>query len=104
MIEIGVTQDHSSTDQGLSQENGTLSKVDPETPSPDLLGDLLGPLAIEGPPGTAVQSHQNVIPGSGGDPNAVDATAIVPVGEEPNSVQVLSTAVVSDLWWVLCCF
>lgn len=85
----GVLQDYNSTDQGLSQENGNLSKADPQTPSPDLLGDLLGPLAIEGPPGTAVQSHQNVIPGSGGDPTAADATAIVPVGEEPNSVQVL---------------
>ncbi|KAK9939922.1 hypothetical protein M0R45_016602 [Rubus argutus] len=92
--------DHSSTDQGFSQENGTLSKVDPETPSPDLLGDLLGPLAIEGPPGTAVQSHQNVIPGSGGDPNAVDATAIVPVGEEPNSVQPIGN--IAERFHALC--
>ncbi|KAM5584376.1 AP-2 complex subunit alpha-1 [Rosa sericea] len=92
--------DHNSTDQGLSQENGTLNKVDPQTPSPDLLGDLLGPLAIEGPPGTAVQSHQTAIPGSGGDPNAVDATAIVPVGEEPNSVQPIGN--IAERFHALC--
>ncbi|PRQ33271.1 putative adaptor protein complex AP-2, alpha subunit [Rosa chinensis] len=92
--------DHNSTDQGLSQENGTLNKVDPQTPSPDLLGDLLGPLAIEGPPGTAVQSHQTEIPGSGGDPNAVDATAIVPVGEEPNSVQPIGN--IAERFHALC--
>lgn len=88
----------------LSQENGTLSTVDPQPASADLLGDLLGPLAIEGPPGTAVQSQQSVIPGVGGDSNAVDAAAIVPVGEEQNSVQVLSIAVLSNRWWVHYCF
>ncbi|XP_047952946.1 AP-2 complex subunit alpha-2-like [Salvia hispanica] len=49
----------STSGQGLAMKNGTLAVVDPQppsTPSPDLLGDLLGPLAIEGPPGTAPQS------------------------------------------------
>ncbi|XP_050368388.1 AP-2 complex subunit alpha-1-like [Argentina anserina] len=96
----GSNVDHNPTDQGLSQENGSLSKVDPQTPSPDLLGDLLGPLAIEGPPGPAVQSHQNVIPGSVGDPTSADATAIVPVGEEPNSVQPIGN--IAERFLALC--
>ncbi|XP_004294044.1 PREDICTED: AP-2 complex subunit alpha-1-like [Fragaria vesca subsp. vesca] len=103
LVKIPTTSsnvDYNSTDQGLSQENGNLSKADPQTPSPDLLGDLLGPLAIEGPPGTTVQSHQNVIPGSGGDPTAADATAIVPVGEEPNSVQPIGN--IAERFQALC--
>lgn len=75
-------------EQGLSLENGTLSIVDPQPPSADLLGDLLGPLAIEGPPSSNVQSQQNTVSGLEDFPNAVEATAIVPVGEQSNSVQV----------------
>ncbi|KAL6202901.1 hypothetical protein ACLB2K_026605 [Fragaria x ananassa] len=103
LVKIPTTSsnmDYNSTNQGLSQENGNLSKADPQTPSPDLLGDLLGPLAIEGPPGTAVQSHQNVIPGSGGDPTAADATAIVPVGEELNSIQPIGN--IAERFHALC--
>lgn len=92
--------DHNSTDQALSQENGTLSTVDPQPASADLLGDLLGPLAIEGPPGTAVQSQPSVIPGVGGDSNAVDAAAIVPVGEEQNSVQPIGN--IAERFLALC--
>ncbi|KAF2300727.1 hypothetical protein GH714_015364 [Hevea brasiliensis] len=44
----------------LTQSNGTLTKVDSQPPS-DLLGDLLGPLAIEGPPGAAVQSEHSAV-------------------------------------------
>lgn len=80
-------------EQGLSHENGILSKVDPQTPSADLLGDLLGPLAIEGPPGTDVQSQQNIVSGLENVPNTVEAAAIVPVEEQTNSVQVQVTVI-----------
>lgn len=59
----------------------------PSTPSPDLLGDLLGPLAIEGPPGTAPQSDPRVASGLEGDPN-VDALALAPVEDQASAVQV----------------
>ncbi|KAI4322360.1 hypothetical protein L6164_022063 [Bauhinia variegata] len=77
--------DHNTEDQRLSQENGALSKVDPQPPSADLLGDLLGPLAIEGPPSSAAQPHGNI--NSGLEGTVVDAAAIVPAGEQTNSVQ-----------------
>lgn len=71
-----------------------MTTVDPPQPSADLLGDLLGPLAIEGPP-TAIQSQQNIVSGLEGD-RAVEATAIVPVDEPQNSVQVLSIILVFE--------
>lgn len=85
-------QDHNSTDPGMAQPNGTLTKVDPQpqppspSPSPDLLGDLLGPLAIEGPPVDG-ESEQNVVSGLEGVA-AVDAAAIVPVTVQTNAVEV----------------
>lgn len=85
-------------EQGLSHENGILSNVDPQTPSADLLGDLLGPLAIEGPPGTDVQSQQNVVSGLENVPNTVEAAAIVPVEEQMNSVQVQVTVIMKTLY------
>ncbi|CAN6692237.1 unnamed protein product [Malus baccata var. baccata] len=100
MPSMSSNADHNSTDQGLSQENGTLSKVDPQPPSADLLGDLLGPLAIEGRPATAGQQQQTVTPGLGSDPNAVDASAIVPVGEEQNSVQPIGN--IAERFHALC--
>ncbi|KAI4334294.1 hypothetical protein L6164_019004 [Bauhinia variegata] len=77
--------DHNTGDQRLSQENGTLSKVDPQPPPADLLGDLLGPLAIEGPPTSTAQPHTNI--NSGVEGTVVNATAIVPAGEQTESVQ-----------------
>lgn len=59
----------------------------PSTPSPDLLGDLLGPLAIEGPPGTAPQSDLRVASGLEGGSD-LDALAIAPVEDQSNTVQV----------------
>ena len=75
----------------MSQANGTLTTVDPQPASGDLLGDLLGPLAIEGPPG-AVQYEPNAVSGLEGVPSSVDYAAIVPVGEQTNTVQVCSSA------------
>ncbi|KAF2300664.1 hypothetical protein GH714_015044 [Hevea brasiliensis] len=54
------SEEHTAVDQALTQSNGTLTKVDSQPPS-DLLGDLLGPLAIEGPPGAAVQSEHSAV-------------------------------------------
>lgn len=87
-------QDHSSTDLALSHENGILSKVDPQPPSADLLGDLLAPLAIEGPPGDTVQSEHNSVSGLEGGPDAVDGSAIVAIEEQTNTVQVMASHIV----------
>lgn len=87
---LGLTffseQDDTSAGERLSQENGTLSKVDSQPPSADLLGDLLGPLAIEGPP--SINVHTRSGSNSGLEGTVVEATAIVPAGEPTNSVQV----------------
>ncbi|XP_052189954.1 AP-2 complex subunit alpha-1-like [Diospyros lotus] len=81
--------DYNSSDQGLTPENGALSVVDPQPtgPSPDLLGDLMGPLAIEGPSGTSAQPEYNIVPGAEVSPIAEDALAIAPVGEQTNAIQ-----------------
>ncbi|KAL7173834.1 hypothetical protein ACSBR2_033154 [Camellia fascicularis] len=94
--------DHNLSYQGVTQENGTLSMVDPQPPepSPDLLGDLLGPLAIEGPPGAASQSEHNLVPGAEGAPNAEDALAIAPVEEQINTVQPIGN--IAERFHALC--
>ncbi|XP_061346364.1 AP-2 complex subunit alpha-1-like isoform X4 [Gastrolobium bilobum] len=68
--------------QSLSQENGTMSKVGSQPPPADLLGDLL---AIEGPPSSSVQPQPSTnweLEGT-----AVESSAIVPAGEQGNSLQ-----------------
>lgn len=76
----------------MAKTNGTVNVVDPQpsTPSPDLLGDLLSPLAIEGPPAAAaaVQSDHNAVSVPKGAANEADALAIELVGEQANAVQV----------------
>ncbi|MBA0739873.1 hypothetical protein Gogos_013101, partial [Gossypium gossypioides] len=95
-----TTEDHTSTDQALSQQNGSLTKVDPQHPSADLLGDLLGPLAIEGPPGATVQSEHNAVSRLEGGPDAVDGSAIVPVEEQRNTVQPIGN--IAERFHALC--
>ncbi|KAL5131963.1 AP-2 complex subunit alpha-2 [Glycine soja] len=85
-------------DQRLSQENGTLSIVDSQPPSADLLGDLLGPLAIEGPPSSSV--HLQPSSNSGVEGTVVEATAIVPAGEQANSVQPIGN--IAERFHALC--
>lgn len=65
--------------------------MDPQQapPSPDLLGDLLGPLAIEGPPDTSATIEQNLVSGLGTSSSTIDELALATLGEQPNSVQVL---------------
>ncbi|XP_058187308.1 AP-2 complex subunit alpha-1-like [Rhododendron vialii] len=80
--------DHNTTDQVVTPENGTLSVVDPQPsePSVDLLGDLLGPLAIEGPP-AAMQSEDNSVSGVDGSSYVDEALALATVGEDANTIQ-----------------
>ncbi|CAO2814651.1 unnamed protein product [Amaranthus hypochondriacus] len=89
MPSMSTNADHQGTQRELPQANGTMSEMDTQqaAPSPDLLGDLLGPLAIEGPPGVAVQSEQGLVPGAEGTSAAVDALALAPVDEQTNAVQ-----------------
>ncbi|KAJ4970513.1 hypothetical protein NE237_003612 [Protea cynaroides] len=102
MPSISSNADANAADEVLAHANGTLSKVDPQpaTPSPDLLGDLLSPLAIEGPPGAAVSAQQNVVPGLEGVPNAADALALAPVGEQSNSIQPIGN--IAERFHALC--
>ena len=58
-----------------------------QPPFADLFGDILGPLAIEGPPCSSV--HPQPSSNSGLEGTVIEATAIVPAGELANSVQVL---------------
>ncbi|XP_045804562.1 AP-2 complex subunit alpha-1-like [Trifolium pratense] len=87
-----------SADQRLSQENGTLNQVDSQQPSADLLVDLLGPLAIEGPPSSSVRPQPSSNPGIEG--TVVDATAIVPAGQEASSVQPIGN--IAERFQALC--
>ncbi|XP_022986236.1 AP-2 complex subunit alpha-1-like [Cucurbita maxima] len=98
MPNIGSYTD--STDQEVSHTNGTLNKVDSSPPAPDLLGDLLGPLAIEGPTSVTAQAPQNIMSDMDGVANAVDGGAIVPVGEQTNSVQPIGN--IAERFHALC--
>ncbi|KAK4375923.1 hypothetical protein RND71_006600 [Anisodus tanguticus] len=82
--------DRNLADQGESELNGTLTVVDPQPPSalsPDVLGDLLGPLAIEGPQPASTQPGHNLGSGIGIAPNAEDALALATVEEQTATVQ-----------------
>uniref|UniRef100_A0A1J3GCH1 AP-2 complex subunit alpha n=1 Tax=Noccaea caerulescens TaxID=107243 RepID=A0A1J3GCH1_NOCCA len=74
--------------RALSQPNGNLNNIDPQSPSPDLLSDLLGPLAIEAPPGEE------------GVPDEADGSAIVPVGDQTNTVEVIGN--IAERFHALC--
>ncbi|XP_014497743.1 AP-2 complex subunit alpha-1 [Vigna radiata var. radiata] len=98
MPSMGSNVDDTSADGRLSQENGTLSKVDSQPPSADFLGDLLGPLAIEGPP--SINIHTRSSSNSGLEGTVVEATAIVPAGEQTNSVQPIGN--IAERFHALC--
>ncbi|EFH50344.1 hypothetical protein ARALYDRAFT_489126 [Arabidopsis lyrata subsp. lyrata] len=97
-IVTGSTEPQSVA-RSLSHPNGTLSNIDPQTPSPDLLSDLLGPLAIEAPPG-AVSNEQHGPIGAEGVPDEVDGSAIVPVEEQPNTVELIGN--IAERFHALC--
>ncbi|KAK8965618.1 AP-2 complex subunit alpha-2 [Platanthera guangdongensis] len=76
----------SSFEQRRTETYGAVNKVDPESsPSVDLLGDLLEPLAIEGPPSvlTATEKGQ----GLEANPNSPGALVLASFSDQPNTVQ-----------------
>ncbi|CAI8592924.1 unnamed protein product [Vicia faba] len=101
LVKMPITSsnvDDISADQRLSQDNGTLNNIDSQQPSADLLGDLLGPLAIEGPPSSSGHPQASSNPGIEG--TAVDATAIVPAGQDASSVQPIGN--IAERFQALC--
>ncbi|XP_027343691.1 AP-2 complex subunit alpha-1-like isoform X2 [Abrus precatorius] len=92
------SNDDNSEDERVPQENGTFSKVDSQPPPADLLGDLLGSLAIEGPPSTSV--HPQPSSNLELEGTVVDATAIVPAGEQANSVEPIGN--IAERFHALC--
>ncbi|CAH8273135.1 unnamed protein product [Arabidopsis lyrata] len=78
-----------SVARSVSHPNGTLSNIDPQTPSPDLLSDLLVPLAIE--------QHGPI--GAEGVPDEVDGSAIIPVEEQTNTVEMMVFLFQSQREW-----
>ncbi|XP_047330023.1 AP-2 complex subunit alpha-1-like isoform X2 [Impatiens glandulifera] len=88
-------------DQELTHTNGVLTIVDPQPldSSADLLGDLLGPLAIEGPPDNGSTSEHKMMSPHEGIPSE-DALAIATVGEQPNSVQPIGN--IAERFSILC--
>ncbi|CAI0452668.1 unnamed protein product [Linum tenue] len=94
------TVDSNPGDQGLTHPNGVVYKEDPQPPSQDIIGDLLGTLSIEGPPGAVAQSPQSATYEAEGAPSAADAAALVPVGEESGSVQPIGN--INERFYALC--
>ncbi|XP_060169715.1 AP-2 complex subunit alpha-1-like isoform X1 [Lycium barbarum] len=95
--------DCDSADQREAQSNGTLTVVDPQPPStssPDLLGDLLSPLAIEGPQPAENQSDHNLGAGVKGDTIGEDALALAPIEEQMNTVQPIGS--IAERFHALC--
>lgn len=64
-----------------------MTKVHSRAPSEDLLGDLLSPLAIEGPPSSTVHPQPSTYLGF--EDTEAEARAIVPAEGQAHSVQVL---------------
>ncbi|KAG9444446.1 hypothetical protein H6P81_015786 [Aristolochia fimbriata] len=86
--------------QKLSEANDTLSKVDGQSSPPaDLLGDIFGQLAIEGPAASSVSAEPTSGPG-GASPRAADALALAPLAEQSNTVQPIGN--VSERFHSLC--
>ncbi|KAK4492238.1 hypothetical protein RD792_003039, partial [Penstemon davidsonii] len=101
-VPIMSNEDQSTAEQVVAHTNGALTIVDPQppiTPSPDLLGDLLGPLAIEGHTGIAPQSDPNMGSGFEGGTNP-DALAIASVEEQTNTVQPIGN--IAERFQALC--
>lgn len=80
-----------SADQRLSQDNGTSNNLYSQQLSADILGDLLSPLAIEGPPSSSDHPQPSSNPGIEG--TVVDATTIVLGEQDACSVQPIGNIV-----------
>ncbi|CAL9153946.1 unnamed protein product [Musa hybrid cultivar] len=90
-MEASTQGQASSREQGMTDENGSINKVVPQdAPSADLLGDLLGPLAIEGPQVPTVpgeQKDKNLLSALEATPEEAGPLALATVDDQPNSVQ-----------------
>ncbi|CAI0398116.1 unnamed protein product [Linum tenue] len=95
-----VDSDQNPGDQGLTQPNGVVYQEDPQQPSQDIIGDLLGTLSIEGPPGVVAPLAQSATSEAESVPSAADAAALVPVGEESGSVQPIGN--INERFYALC--
>ncbi|KAJ0266590.1 AP-2 complex subunit alpha-1 [Hirschfeldia incana] len=96
---LKIPSEPQSVARSVSQPNGPSNSIDPQAPSPDLLSDLLGPLAIEAPSG-AVSTEQHGPSGTEGVTDEVGGSAIVPVGEQTNSVEVIGN--IAERFHALC--
>ncbi|KAK1398319.1 AP-2 complex subunit alpha [Heracleum sosnowskyi] len=88
---------HNTAEQVLTRSNGSATDLQASTPSPDLLGDLLSPLAIEGPPTASAESERIQVSGSA---IAADALALAPVGDQTNAVQPIGN--IAERFHALC--
>ncbi|XP_078429470.1 AP-2 complex subunit alpha-1-like [Wolffia australiana] len=82
------SMDAASPDRGETPSDGPIinQTTSPEPPSADLLGDLLGPLAIEGPPAPAVASGEQIrAPETGPSPSPVDALALALLSDQTST-------------------
>ncbi|GMH12652.1 hypothetical protein Nepgr_014493 [Nepenthes gracilis] len=82
-----MSSDMDAGDHGLTQSNGSLSEMGQHATTPDLLGDLLGPVAIEAPPSASVQSEQNFVSDQEVSSSVVDVLALAPAEELTSAVQ-----------------
>ncbi|KAL8480928.1 hypothetical protein ACS0TY_027446 [Phlomoides rotata] len=95
--------DQSTSETEVSHVNGALTLVDsqtPSTPSPDLLGDILGPLAIEGPSVNGLPSEPGNIDSGLGEDESADALAIALVEEHNNTALLIGS--IEERFHALC--
>ncbi|GKD06419.1 AP-2 complex subunit alpha-1-like protein, partial [Tanacetum coccineum] len=85
MIPSTSDADHNAIEQGLTQANG--ANVNGAPPTADMLGDLLSPLAIEGPPAITTQLDHNGVHGHEGTSRADDALALAPGENQESTVK-----------------
>ncbi|KAG0448849.1 hypothetical protein HPP92_027635 [Vanilla planifolia] len=86
LVKITSQNMENSVEQGGIEAYGAVGKVDLEqAPSPDLLGDLLGPLAIEGPPSAPIAAEK--VHGLETNPGSPGPLALASLGDQLNTVQ-----------------
>ncbi|KAH9321816.1 hypothetical protein KI387_016455, partial [Taxus chinensis] len=100
--QIKIPQDVGKVDQGPRQANGALYKQDAEiaAPAADLLGDLLSPLAIEGPPGLVPSTPSSSLLSLEGPTGDSDPLALAILGEQSSSIQPIGN--VAERFQALC--
>lgn len=86
--------DGESPDPAVTEANGILTVVDQP------IGDLLGPLAIEGRPNATAEAEHIQASGLAGAPTAEEALAIAPVEDQMNTVQPIGN--IAERFHALC--